>query len=174
VPGAKASVDCVTGGAAGAEATGRATATVGVSGLARMREMGGRNVRLVVSAPSVRFGRGFFSSINDTVSITGFGAGLGVSNAFGGSSECARVLGAGVEAERGAFAGASSLTLFASLRFGSGAALTGAAALTGLRAVADLRAAVLIVVFVGICIPGKFKDSVMAWGQTIYCAAGLS
>src|ERR1700680_440520 len=61
---------------------------------------------------------------------------------------------------RDGFAGASILALFASLRFGSCAALTGAAALTGLRAVAGLRAAVLVVVvFVGICIPEKIQRS---------------
>src|SRR5450755_1007550 len=123
-----------------------------------MREMGGRNGRLIAPSPSARFCRGFFSSINDTVSITGFGAGLGVSTAFGGGSECARVLCAGAvegEAECGAFDGASTLTLFASWRFGSCAALTGAGALTGLRAIAVLRAAVLVVVFVDICVPKK-------------------
>jgi hypothetical protein len=54
----------------------------GGSGLARMREIGGRNERLVAGSASVRLGRGFFSSMSDTVSITGFGAGLGASSAF--------------------------------------------------------------------------------------------
>src|SRR5438552_4149797 len=117
--------------------------------------MGGRNERLV--SASARFCRGFFSSINDTVSITRFGAGLGVSTSFGGDSRSGRVVGAGAAGTaRGPFAGASTLTLLASLRFGS-ALLAGPAALTGLRAVAGLRAAVLVVVFVGICIPEKLS-----------------
>src|ERR1700704_3027476 len=135
----------VTGGAAGAGAAGVAIGPTG--GSARMREMGGRNGFLVAASPSARLGRGFFSSINDTVSITGFLAGLGSSAPFGGGSECGRVFGAGaIAAGRDAFAGISVLTLFVSLRFGSGAALTEAEALTGLRAVAGLRPAVLVVV----------------------------
>src|SRR5947207_7819148 len=123
-----------------------------------MREMGGRNERLMASSASVRFCRGFFSSINDTVSITRFGAGLGVSTSFAGDSKWVRVLGAGgAGTARGPFAGVSTLALFTSLRFGSGAIFTGAAALTGLRAVAGLRATVLVVVFVGICIPEKLS-----------------
>src|SRR5438477_4191681 len=115
-----------------------------------MREIGGRNERLVEASPSVRFCRGFFSSINDTVSMVRFAAGLGVSTSFGDSTG-ARVLDSGAGAiERSPFAGASTLTFFASLRLGSCAVLAGAAALTGLRAVAGLRAAVLVVVFVGI------------------------
>ena len=144
--------------------------------MARKREMGGRNERLVAVSASVRFGRGFFSSINDTVSMTGFGAGFTVSTAFGGGSACARALGSGAGAtERDVFAGLSTLALFVSLRFGSGAALTGAgaAALTGLRAVAGLRAAVLVVVFVGICLV-KNRHGWPISGKPVYCAAGLS
>jgi len=95
--------------------------------------------------------------------MAGFFAGLGASTTFDEGSECAGVFGDGaVEAERDDVVGSSTLTLFGSLRFGSCAAFTGAAALTetaaltGLRAVAGLRAAVLVVVFVGICVPEKF------------------
>jgi hypothetical protein len=139
-----------------------------------MREIGGRNGRFVASSPSARFGRGFFSSISDSVSMAGFLAGLGVSTSFAGRSECARVFGGGVvDAGRDAFAGISTLALFVSLRFGSGAALTGAAALTDLRAVAGLRAAVLVVVFVDICVPENRHGWPIS-GEPVYCAAGVS
>ncbi|HEV2842512.1 MAG TPA: hypothetical protein VGW39_14410 [Chthoniobacterales bacterium] len=108
--------------------------------------------------------------------MTGLGAGFTGSTAFDGDSGCAGALGSGVvETERGAFAGLSTLALFVSLRFGSGAALTGAgaAALTGLRAVAGLRAAVLVVVFVGICLV-KNRHGWPISGKPVYCAAGLS
>src|ERR1700686_2132262 len=159
------------GGGAGAIST-----TVGAagSGVARMREIGGRNDRVLTASPSARLGRGFFSSINDTVSMTGFGA-LGVSAAVAGDSACAfataacdfraasvcergfvgAAAGAVVFAGEVVFAGASTLALFASLRFAS----TTTAALTGLRAVAGLRAAVLVVVLVGMCLPGKFQSA---------------
>jgi hypothetical protein len=86
-------------GSAGAAATGSATAT-GASGcgggaggtttgpgagsaVPRILEIGGRKeARLGAGSPSGRFGRGFFSSIKDTVSMTGLGfavsAGLAV------------------------------------------------------------------------------------------------
>jgi hypothetical protein len=126
-----------------------------------MREMGGKNEeRFGAASPSARLGRGFFSSINDTVSIAGFGAltvsaGLGVSADLNVTAACDfraasvcdfDLVGAGTGALF-AFAGASTFSVLVSLRFDSGAA----AALTGLRAGAVLRAAVLVVVvFVGI------------------------
>jgi hypothetical protein len=129
-----------------------------------MREMGGRNDdRLGAASPSARLGRGFFSSINETVSIAGLvalgSAGFAVSvsvfvsrlNAtaacdFRAASVCDfDLVGAGTGALFG-LAGASTLALLVALCFDSGAA----AALTGLRAVAVLRAAVLVVVLVGI------------------------
>src|SRR6059058_2616079 len=67
------------GGAAGG-ATGFGGATG--SGVVRNREIGGRN-DLVLASPSARLALGFFSSINETVSMTGFG-GFGASGAFGG------------------------------------------------------------------------------------------
>jgi hypothetical protein len=49
------------------------------SGVARIREIGGRKeVRFGAASPSARFGRGFFSSINETVSMTSFGFALSV------------------------------------------------------------------------------------------------
>src|ERR1043165_6792717 len=64
------------GGGGGAAGLGGATGS-------RIREIGGRN-DLVLASPSARLGRGFFSSINDTVSMTCFGA-WGVSR-FAGSA----------------------------------------------------------------------------------------
>ena len=121
-----------------------------------MREIGGRNGRLAAASPSARFARGFFSSISDTVSIGRLLCRLGSCQPLAAGSGCARAFGLQRrDIERDALAGASTLALFASLRFGSGAALADAvaAALTGLRAVAGLRAAVLVVVFVGILVP---------------------
>ena len=141
-----------------------------------MREMGGRNDdRLGAASPSARFGRGFFSSINETVSIAGFAA-LG-SAGFAASAVVSRdrcataacdfraasvcdldLVGAGTGALFG-FAGASTLALLVALCFDSGAT----AALTGLRAVAVLRAAVLVVVLVGI----KFTHGPAGQARTI-------
>src|ERR1700694_4377614 len=78
----------VTDGTAGAGVTGGAPATAGGFCFARMREMGGRNERLVAALPSVRFGRGFFSSIRETVSSIGFGVGGGVGTDLGACSAC--------------------------------------------------------------------------------------
>ena len=62
---------------AGSGATGFGGAGGGVG--ATMREIGGRKDFVVRTSPSGRFARGFFSSINDTVSTCGFaGAGGGV------------------------------------------------------------------------------------------------
>jgi hypothetical protein len=122
----------------------------------RMREIGGRNGRLFVASPTGRLGRGFFSSINETVSITGL-AGFGASADFAAGSAWARAVSATAVAEaRADFVGVSTLVFFTSLRFESDAAATGAAAaLAGLRTVAGFRAAVFVVVFVGISIPEK-------------------
>jgi hypothetical protein len=136
--------------------------------------MGGRNdERFGAASPSGRFCRGFFSSINDRVSITRFATGLEGSTTFDGGSGCARVFGAvAAGVDRVSFAGASTLTLFASLRLGS-AVLLATVALTGLRAVAGLRAAVLVVVFVGMV----FLKNRHGWpirGKPVYCTAGVS
>lgn len=124
------SVEGTTVSAPGASAEGAARAGASflggvisaeavASGVARMREIGGKNERLPAPSASVRFGRGFFSSINDKVSMTGFGAGLGMSLAFGEGSEWARAFGAGTEgAARNCFSGVSTLALFVSLLFG--------------------------------------------------------
>ena len=156
--------------------------------MARMREIGGRKeVRFGWPSPSGRFGRGFFSSINDTVSMTGLGlavsAGLTLSAGFGAGSSRALLATAACDFRAAsvsdlglvggwaalvfAFAGASALTLFVSLRFDSAAA-----ALTGLRAGAVLRAAVLVVVFVGIS--QKFTHGRLVRREPFYCAAGVS
>jgi hypothetical protein len=49
-----------------------------------MREIGGRKVRFTASSETARFGFGTCSSIRETVSITGFGAGA-VSGVAGGA-----------------------------------------------------------------------------------------
>jgi hypothetical protein len=106
--------------------------------------------------------RGFFSSINETVSITGFGA-FGASGAVGvGGGSFAVIfpnglrVGAdgigglgGAGADSFGLAGASTFALFVSLCFASGAG-DSTAVLTVLRAVVVFRAEVLLVVFAGI------------------------
>ncbi len=168
--GTSATGAAVTGGVTGA--TGAAMGPAGDSG--RMREMGGRNGFLAAASPSARFARGFFSSISDTVSIGGF-LGLGASASGTGSAGCVRALmGFNAETWRGALAGVSTLALFVSLPFASGAALTGASSLTGLRAVTGLRAAVLVVVFVGIGVPENNLGQGRSARKPVYCAAGVS
>ena len=163
---------------------GAATGAGAASRVARMREMGGKNDdRLGAPSPSARLGRGFFSSINETVSIaglaaltgsTGFAASASVSRDLNATAACDfraasvcdfDLVGAGTGALFG-FAGASTLALLVVLCFDSGAA----AALTGLRAVAVLRAAVLVVVLVGI----KFTHGRLVRREPSYCAAGVS
>jgi hypothetical protein len=51
-----------------------------------MREIGGKNDRLVAESVSARLGRGLFSSIRETVSITGFGGVFGASADLAGSA----------------------------------------------------------------------------------------
>ena len=58
---------------AGSGTTGFGGAGVGAG--ATMREIGGRNDFVVRASPSARFGRGFFSSMSETVSTCGFGGG---------------------------------------------------------------------------------------------------
>src|SRR5438067_13761807 len=86
------------GAAAIGSAFGGTTGAIGVdsgSGVARMREMGGRNEVLRAPSPSARFRRGFFSSMSETVSIAGFGAGFGVSADFDAGSTWAFGAGGG-------------------------------------------------------------------------------
>ena len=136
---------------------------------------GRQNRRLVAASPSARFGRGFFSSINDSVSMAGFFAGLGASASFGGCSGCARVL-AVARSTPGVMPWTDfrldALRLFAlRLRRCLDRAARRSAALTGLRAVAGLRAAVLVVVFVGILVPENRHGWPIS-GKPVYCAAG--
>src|SRR4051812_49600143 len=98
------------GGADGATGFGGATG----SGVVRNREIGGRN-DLVLASPSARLALGFFSSINETVSMTGFG-GFGASGAFGGGGGWAVIFPNGFRVGAdggGGLAGASTLALFA-------------------------------------------------------------
>src|ERR1043165_6969319 len=103
------------GGGGGAAGLGGATGS-------RIREIGGRN-DLVLVSPSARLGRGFFSSINDTVSMIFFRA-LGASGRAGSAGVFAATAGglrAGSEGLAGAavgafaLAGASTFVLFVSL-----------------------------------------------------------
>src|SRR4051794_25773581 len=69
--GASGAASGLAGGGAGfGSVIGPATR----SGVARIREIGGRNERVLVASPSARLGRGFFSSISETVSIGCLGA----------------------------------------------------------------------------------------------------
>jgi hypothetical protein len=155
--------------------------------VARILEIGGRNDRVFPASPSARFGRGFFSSINDTVSMTGFG-GFAPSTGLAGASACAfataacdfraasvweRDFDAGA-AGTGAFAWTSSLAVLASLSFGSEAERDEPAALTGLRTVVVLRAAVLLVVFVAMSVPEKIGHGRLVRRSPFYFAAGVS
>ncbi len=114
-----------------------------------MREIGGRKDRVVRGGPSVRFGRGFFSSISETDStgaLGGAGAGL--------SAEAAAAAAAAAR-ERAAGVGAIAV-LRAVFTAGDLAALGFAAAdseadLVAFPAAGDLRAVVLLVVLVGMC-----------------------
>src|SRR5436190_1916322 len=143
--GAASGEASAAGGATGAGAGAGETGPIGASVFSRMREIGGRTERLAVPSLSARFARGFFSSISESVSIAGFGAGLGASAAFCGGSEEGRALAAGAAVGR----------------FDSGAALTGAAFAEeatfagGLLARAGLRGAVLVFGLVGISVPEK-------------------
>jgi hypothetical protein len=105
--------------------------------------MGGKNERVVLRSPSSRFGRGFFSSINETVS-TGVLIGEGSELCFdcaAAASAAARDFAAGVGATvvevRALFAGASGLAAFAvdDPTDGLAVVLRAAAGAAGLRAV---------------------------------------
>ncbi len=129
--------------------------------------MGGRNAaRFTVPSPSARFGFGFFSSINETVSVR-TGAGLGASVSFAGVSTrdfagargvLATIFGKGVcfgpsdeAAGFDAVVAADVGLVLASLLLDSAAVeRDGAAAFTGLRAGAVLRAVLFVVVLVAI------------------------
>src|SRR5438067_12268719 len=102
-----------SGSAAGMAATGEAASFAGAaigsvfggttgaiggasgSGVARMRQMGGRNEVLRAPSPTARYRRRFFSSMSETVSIAGFGAGFGVSADFDAGSTWAFGAGGG-------------------------------------------------------------------------------
>ena len=120
-----------------------------------MREIGGRNDLVARVSPSVRLGRGFFSSINETVAACGFaGAGAGVEAAAAAAAcAAARERAAGVSVAgigAAAFAAPVAFVLFTPLAAG---ALAEAADLTAVfrAAGADFRAAVFVdVVRVGI------------------------
>lgn len=170
------------GPGSGAAATGAAGSGVGAatglgggggacgSEVARIREMGGRNdERVGAASPSGRLARGFFSSISETVSITGFGGAGGAAGAGAGDFvavvvEWTRglVVGAATAGVRACFTAAGSGLLWAvSFRFGS-TVFSFALETTGLsdlRAGVVLRAAVLVVVRVGIVVPGKNRKS---------------
>ena len=129
------------------------------SGVARMREIGGKTERLIFSSPSARF-LGFFWSISETDSgralVEDGGVG-GASTRRAGVSTFAgagfSTLAEGVAAVRAGFgAGSGALALLVALtclRFGA-AALWCETAAELLRAGADLCAVVLLVVFAAI------------------------
>src|SRR3954470_19675969 len=163
-PSAVLVASAVATGAAGASAsTGATGAGFGGSAGVRRREIGGRiAARFTVLSPSVRFGFGFFSSINETVSARGTAA-LAGSDSLAGASVAdfapprgvlATIFGRGVCLSA---SGVGFVTLlapaagFVSLPLVSGAVeRDGAAAFTGFRAGAVLRAVLFVVVFVAI------------------------
>ena len=120
---------------------------------ARMREIGGKTSRLVFTSPSSVFLRVFFLSMSETLSCSWLGRGVVRGSAFGGSG---RDL-----AGATAWACSGATSLFSSFL---GSFVFGAA--TGLRAVvlraatsaAGLRVAVLLLVFVAIVDPSKFRS----------------
>src|ERR1700730_7236675 len=125
---------------------------------ARIREIGGSTTPF--TALSSRFLRGFFSSISETLSITGRGAGVGGAVASGRAGAVA-----GATWSRAGFAGGATLSLFADLAFE-------AAGLTVLPAV-GLRTAFLIVVFVGISVPLKFRSWLERFKRSHFSARHL-
>ena len=143
-----------TGGGALASTTAGSGATgfgVGGGGAgATMREIGGRIDFVVRTSPSARFGRGFFSSINETVSTCGLGGGGGGVAAAAAAAACAaaRERAAGVVALG---VGGRELPVFFTALL-AGASADAADLTAGFRAAgADLRAAVFVdVVRVGI------------------------
>ncbi|MFN2508593.1 MAG: hypothetical protein ABR589_07455 [Chthoniobacterales bacterium] len=124
------------------------------SAAGRILEIGGRKERVVFASPSVRFARGFFSSIKETVSActrgaTGAGGGVAATAA---AAVAARDLAAGVAAGlalRAVFAGAAALLVFAAFaREVAGPAA--AADLALLLGAVLFRGALFVVVRVGI------------------------
>lgn len=158
---------------ASVETAGTSRAGAGVGGAAtgpgvRRREIGGRTAaRFTAPSPSGRFGFGFFSSINDTLSTFrapiafGFVSSAGLTgDSVGGFAAGAMAFGfAGVSATEGfeTFAGAGVFAAFGSLASSFAFGADGAAvALAGLRGLAALRATVdFVVVFVAI---KRFKN----------------
>ena len=152
---ASAGASVIVAGGSGAAATGTSTGGGGGggSGVLRIREIGGKKDRFAGVSPSARLGRGFFSSINDTVSI----GGRGVAGAGGGAG----FAGGGVFAGdatlcdgRVTLEGAAGLAVLTAFCLGSVAGGAGATAFAGLRVVAaGFRAAVLVVALVAIPFP---------------------
>lgn len=163
------------GASTGASATGAGSSALGgstASGVARIREIGGRNVRFVFPPSSGRFARGFFSSIKESVSFTGF-VGAGGAAAAATVSVATRALEATAAADaRPAFVAGSAFDL-TSFRFGA-ATSTGAAALTGFRVEGVVfRAAVLVVVRVGIVLVKNLRVTAMREAFALLCDSFL-
>ncbi len=152
--GAAVEIKSRTGGGAffartaGSRVTG-VGAVVGVGDGAIMREIGGRKDFVVRGAPS-RFGRGFVSSISETLSIRARGGGAGAA-AAAAAAACAarRDRAAGVVAEgagRVVFAAGSAFVCFGVLVAEAAGSAATADFADVFRAGGDLRAAVLVVV----------------------------
>lgn len=165
------------GASTGASATGAGSSALGgstASGVARIREIGGRNVRFVFPPSSRRFARGFFSSIKESVSFTGF-VGAGGAAAAATVSVATRALEATAAADaRPAFVAGSAFAFdLTSFRFGA-ATSTGAAALTGFRVEGVVfRAAVLVVVRVGIVLVKNLRVTAMREAFALLCDSFL-
>src|SRR5882762_8517515 len=118
-PAAGAAPSAVAFSAAGGSTTGSGFGGAAVaSNDARIREIGGRTVLFFFNSPSPDFLRGFFSSINETLSTSRRGAGFGETLVVG-SGACAGL------------AGNSTFAFFSTLALAGD--LGGATALTGLE-----------------------------------------
>ena len=126
---------------------------IALSSDARMREIGGKTSRLLLPSPSSAFFRGFFLSMRETRSTSCRGAEGVCRVTFGvdGSWESGLAEGAA-----SACAEAASVFSFFVEAFGFASAI-GFWAASVLRA-ADLRVAVLLLVFVAIAVPLKFRS----------------
>lgn len=118
-----------------------------------MREIGGKTSRLGFTSPSSVFLRGFFLSMSETLSCSWLGGGAVCGSAFVGSGR-----GLAPPTAWGCSGATSRFSSFlGSFVFGSAAGLR-AAVLRAAASAAGLRVAVLLLVFVAIVDPSKFRS----------------
>ena len=151
VPGASVGGVCA-GGASDASGFGGAAVA---SSEARIREMGGKTLRLVFGSASSVFFRDFFRSINETLSTS-----WGRAGAVRGSDSCGGVTADLPAAVVAALPRETSLftSFFGTFDLGAAADLSAAVVLRSAAWAAGLRLAVLLLVFVAIVIRSKFRS----------------